>query len=89
MGSIPRALPDFQRSSESGMGSTQPREYNLGATWKKSSGSVLENRDYERRDPSRWSRSTFYPQKLALTSPTSGGHPVGIFRYRTQATEFF
>jgi hypothetical protein len=30
-----------------------------------------------------------YPQKLALTSPTSGGRSVGIVRSRTQATEFF
>jgi hypothetical protein len=29
------ALPDFLRSSGSGKGSTQPREYNRGATWKK------------------------------------------------------
>jgi hypothetical protein len=29
-----------------------------------------------------------YPQKLALTSPTSGGRMVGIVRTRTQATEF-
>jgi hypothetical protein len=29
-----------------------------------------------------------YPQKLALTSPTSGGPSVGIVRSRTQATEF-
>jgi hypothetical protein len=29
------ALPDFLRSSESGTGSTQPREYNWGVTWKK------------------------------------------------------
>jgi hypothetical protein len=28
------ALPDFLRSSGSGTGSTQPREYNYGATWK-------------------------------------------------------
>jgi hypothetical protein len=28
-------------------------------------------------------------QKLALTSPTSGGRSVGIVRSRTQATEFF
>jgi hypothetical protein len=27
------ALPDFLRSSGSGTGSTQPREYNWGATW--------------------------------------------------------
>jgi hypothetical protein len=38
------ALPDFLRSSESGTGSAQPREDNWGATWKKSSGSDLENR---------------------------------------------
>jgi len=29
-----------------------------------------------------------YPQKLALTSPTSGGRSVGIVRVRTKATEF-
>jgi hypothetical protein len=29
------ALPDFLRSSGSGEGSAQPREYNWGATWKK------------------------------------------------------
>jgi hypothetical protein len=29
------ALPDFLRSSGSGTGSTQPREYNWGATWKR------------------------------------------------------
>ena len=28
-----------------------------------------------------------YPQKLALTSPTSGGRSVGIVRLRTKATE--
>jgi hypothetical protein len=49
----------------------------------------LENREYGRKDPSRWPRSTLYPQKLALTSPTSGGGSVGIVRSRTQATEVF
>jgi hypothetical protein len=29
-----------------------------------------------------------YPQKLALTAPTSGGSSVGIARSRTKATEF-
>jgi hypothetical protein len=34
-----------------------------------------------------WPRNTIYPQKLALTSPTSGGRSVGIVRLRTKATE--
>jgi hypothetical protein len=29
-----------------------------------------------------------YPQRLALTSPTSGGRSVGIVRLRTTATNF-
>jgi hypothetical protein len=55
---------------------------------RKSSGSGLESREYDRRDPSRWSRGTLYPQKLALTSLTSGGRSVDIVRSRTQAAEF-
>jgi hypothetical protein len=31
--------------------------------------------------------STLYPQKLAITSPTSGGRSVGIVRSRTQTME--
>jgi hypothetical protein len=31
--------------------STQPREYNWGATWKECSGSGLKNREYACRDP--------------------------------------
>jgi hypothetical protein len=53
-----------------------------------SSGFGLENREYGRRDPSRRQRGTIYPQKLALTSPTSGGHSVGIVLSRTQAMVF-
>jgi hypothetical protein len=45
---------------------------------RKSSGSGLESQEYSRRDPSRWPRSALYPQRLALTSLTSGGHSVGI-----------
>jgi hypothetical protein len=32
-------------------------------------------------------RNTFYPQELALTSPTCGDRSVGIVRLRTKATE--
>jgi hypothetical protein len=34
-------------------------------------------------------RGTLYPQKLALTSPTSGGRSIGIIRSLTKTTEFF
>jgi hypothetical protein len=54
----------------------------------KNSAPRLENRDYGRGDPLRWPRETLYPQKLALTSPTSGGRSVGIVRLRATATEF-
>jgi hypothetical protein len=53
-----------------------------------SSGSGPENREYGHGDPLRWPRDTLYPQKLALTSPTSGGRLVRIVRLRTKATEF-
>jgi hypothetical protein len=55
---------------------------------RKNSGSGLESREYGRRDPSRCSCGTLYPQKVALISPTSSGRSVGIYRSRTQATEF-
>jgi hypothetical protein len=54
---------------------------------RKSSGSSLENWDYSHRDPLRWPRNTLCPQKLALTSPTSGGLSIGIVLSRTEATE--
>jgi hypothetical protein len=55
---------------------------------RKSSGSGQENRDYGRRDPSRWPLGTIYTQKLALTSLTSCGVSVGIVRSRTPVMEF-
>jgi hypothetical protein len=55
---------------------------------RKSSCSDLEIREYGRRDPSCWPHGTLYPQKLALSSPTSCGRSVGIVRLRTQAKEF-
>jgi hypothetical protein len=44
---------------------------------RKNSNSCLESREYGHKDPSRWPRVIFYPQNLALTSLTSGGHSVG------------
>jgi hypothetical protein len=35
-------------------------------------------------NPLRSPRDTLYPQKLALTSPTSGGRSVGVVRLRTK-----
>jgi hypothetical protein len=82
--------PHYQKKiSWSGTRSTQPREYNWGATWQKSSGSCPQNREYGRRDPSRWPRDNLYPQKLAIISPTSGGRSVSIVRSRTQTWIFF
>jgi hypothetical protein len=51
-------------------------------------GISSNNGEYGRRDPSRWPHGTLYPQKLAITSPTSGGRSVGIIRLRTQTMEF-
>jgi hypothetical protein len=48
----------------------------------KSSGSEING------DPLRWPRDTLYPQKLAVTLPTSGDHSIGVVRLRTKATEF-
>jgi hypothetical protein len=76
------AQPNFLRNS----GFMSTIEELLG---RNNSGSGLENREYGRGDPLRWPRDTLYPQKLALTSSTSGGRSVGIVRLRTKATEFF
>jgi hypothetical protein len=45
---------------------------------------LLEWKINGRGDPLRWPRDTVYPQKLALTSPTSGSHSAGIVRLRTK-----
>jgi hypothetical protein len=52
---------------------------------RKSSCSGLESRDYGRRGSA--ALTMWHPQKLALTSPTSGGRSVGTVRSQTQATE--
>jgi hypothetical protein len=45
---------------------------------RKSSGTGLESQEYGHRDSSRWPRGTLFPQKLALTSLTSGGRSGGL-----------
>jgi hypothetical protein len=56
---------------------------------KSNSGSGLDSREYGHGDALCWPHNTLYPQKLALTSPTSGDHSVGIVRLRTKAMESF
>jgi hypothetical protein len=82
------ALPDFLRSSGSGTGPLSLMSTTEELLGRKSSGSGLENRDYCRRGSA--ALTTVHPsirKKLALTSPTSGSHLVGIVRSRTKATE--
>jgi hypothetical protein len=55
---------------------------------RKVTASALENREYGRRDPSRWPRVTLYPQKLAVASPTSGGRSVGMVRWLVEISAF-
>jgi hypothetical protein len=52
---------------------------------RKRSGSNLENRDFDCRGSV--TLTPLYPQQLVLTSPTSGGHSVGIFCSQSKVTE--
>jgi hypothetical protein len=56
---------------------------------RKSSGPILENQEYSCRDLSHWPCGTLYPQRLALTSPTSGYRLVSIVCSQTRVTEFW
>jgi hypothetical protein len=49
----------------------------------------LEIREYCSGDLLRWPRDKLYPQKLALTPPTTGGSSLGIVRSQTKATVAF
>jgi hypothetical protein len=59
-----------------------------GLLGRNSSSSGLQNREYGRGHALRWPRNTLYQQKLALTSPKSGGRSIGIVRLQTKITEF-
>jgi hypothetical protein len=54
---------------------------------RQSSGSSLESQEFGRSHPPRWPLGILFPQKVALSSATSGGRSVGIVRSQTQATE--
>jgi hypothetical protein len=58
-----------------------------GLLGRNSSGSCLENREYRRRWYGTLNTRPLYKQKLALTSPSSGGRSVGIVCSRAQAME--
>jgi hypothetical protein len=61
------ALPDFLSSSGFGTGPLSPWEDEWGVTWKKSSGSGVENGDQWPEGIRRADHATtFHPQKLAL-----------------------
>jgi hypothetical protein len=65
------------------------REYNWGATWMEKQRLRVEKIEINGRgDPLRWPRDTLFPQKFAITSPTSGGRSVDIVRLRTKSTGF-
>jgi hypothetical protein len=53
------------------------------------SGSSIENREYGHGNPLSWPCDTLYLQKLALTSPTSGGRSVGQFTCRLRPWSLF
>jgi hypothetical protein len=82
-----QTLPDFQTSSgleRDSLSLMSTIEQLLG---RNISGSGLENREYGHVNPLRLPREILYPQKLVITSTTSGGRSAYIVRLRTKATE--
>jgi hypothetical protein len=67
------ALPDFLKVVGLERGSLSLVSTTDELLERNSSGSGLETREYERGDPIRSPRDTLFPQKLVLTSQTSGG----------------
>jgi hypothetical protein len=61
------AVPDFQRGSGSGTGSTQPLSTTVELLGRKCSGSGLGSREYGRRDPQRWPRDNPLSAKVDIS----------------------
>jgi hypothetical protein len=80
------ALPDFLRRGGPGTGSTQLCEDNLGANWMKKCR-LLCRKPRLKGVRTRCADHAIppYPQKLTLTSPTSGGRVVGTVRLRIKS----
>jgi hypothetical protein len=76
-------LPDFLRSSGSERGPLSLVSTTEELLERKSSSSGLENREYGRRDPSRWSRGTLYQQIWHWPR-----RKAAVVRSRTQTTEY-
>jgi hypothetical protein len=83
------ALPNFLRSSGSGMESTQSREDNWGGISRKWRLRSRKQKLTSVGESLLWPCDILYPLKLALTSPPNGDCSVGIVRWGTKAPEFF
>jgi hypothetical protein len=74
----------FLRSTGSGAGSIQHREDKWGATWKKRSGSGLENRDSRPCGPVRETAHHPLVAKVAINFADSGGCSIGIIHLQSK-----
>jgi hypothetical protein len=83
------ALPHFLRSSESGMGSIQPRSTNEELLERRSSGSGLEAENTAVRIRCAEHTTPTTPKIWhQLLRQAAGGRSVGIVHSRTKATKF-
>jgi hypothetical protein len=74
----------IEKLNQSKRSQSQSNSLHFGAPWpfSKTNWPSLHS-----RDPSRWPSGTLHPQNLAITSPTSRGRSVSIFRSRAHATQ--
>jgi hypothetical protein len=78
---LPSGHSSWLQIQRSGVHSQRYQTFWVVVVLEQGNGSGLENRDYGCMGIRRADYATsLYPQKLALTSPTSGGRSVGIIR---------